>query len=269
MLIRALSACLLVSAMALASGCGTASVDDAQPAPEAAVPNPLQDPEGELLFASETINSLATKAQVGILGKVVEVSPVRWNIEDGAKWEATSKDSAIPVPYRDVKIEVSDVVFRADFETQPGAILDVRLRGDGTDTGAAVGIVPGLRYNRSGGDAAVGDAVLLLAHEGDFPMREGHSERVLLPVNGFQGLWTVRGESVDNVDPMRRVPLQALLDRIADERERGAQPYSPSDRSDRNPLAKDPRSTPSESPVPCYGEGCGKERIEREPGSAP
>lgn len=254
------------------TGCGASSSSDPatkggtaeEPSVQQRSAGPDEPGEtGGSIFASYTMNTLVNLASTGGLFSVKAIAPVRWNSKSGEAWTSRSASGPSPLNYRDVSLMALRPLFVSSMPLTTGDLVTVRLHGDGTDSGPSVSTVPGLQQNRADGDVKVGDTVLMLLGQEDFPMEEGSTVSVTSPVNGYQGVWTIAGDQAGSVDPQRTVALAPLEQRIAVERLRGPAQMLVEDGSERNPLSTvTPRPSSTPSPVPCFGQGCGQTSLE-------
>lgn len=251
----------LALAVALTASCGQTDGRTASQESAVAVDDLVRNDAAVVDYAAYSINYLATQAESAVIGTVTGLSSVKWNgpPPTGSAPSAES-EAPPPLPYREATVRVDRVVFGSGRAVEIiGSSNVLRLSGDGTDTGARLGLAPEVRYNRSGGDVSVGDSVLLLLAPKPFPQQDGSTITALTPVNGYQSVWTIKGARAVSVDPLRTVPLSELLAKLAVERARGLLPVPDGDVSARNPLAITLAPTPSASfDVPCFGPGCGQ-----------
>ncbi len=119
-------------------------------------------------------------APSAVVGTVTAVDGPFWNAADGQKWTSQPDDYTSPGLYREVTIDVEQVI-RDELGLPPGRVEFVTLGGgDGSQDRNAL----------LGGDFRVGDRVLVLLYTEALPMRE----RLLFvyePFYQFQGVYHI------------------------------------------------------------------------------
>ncbi|HEV8624437.1 MAG TPA: hypothetical protein VG034_08255 [Acidimicrobiia bacterium] len=228
-------------------------------APSVALLQPtMDDPNEALEWLPMSINRLVSQSELGVVATVTDVSAPKWNSPDGAPWAARMDESAAPVAfkYRDVRVQVDRVLFESTKRSAKlGDSFTVYVPGDGTHTGAKVATPAGTRpFNDANGDFMPGSHVVLLLSTEQLSLSDGTTVPRLALTASYQANWRIdEKNNAVSADPQRTVPVDALINRIASERARGAQAVeSPAerDKTTRNPLgdSQGQTSSPGQGP---------------------
>jgi hypothetical protein len=165
--------------------------------------------------------SLVTYSHAAVVGRVTAMGEARWNTKTGAP------DPDMGLQFRDATISVEKAVYDSEqLRVTVGGSLQVRLMGDGTNTGPGLEVPGGVvtHYNAISGPVAVGDRVLWVLGMAQFPINDREKTVAVEPiprlVADFFGAWTVDGASdtARSLLPIRTVPFSALLAKLKLER---------------------------------------------------
>jgi hypothetical protein len=186
-------------------------------------PSTLSTDSGGAVYewaAAPNLASFVSNSHAAVVGRVVNIGPARWNTKDGAPGDERA------LQFRDATLVVDEVVYdSATLKVAVGKELQVRLTGDGTDTGTAVaGAAPVRRVNALSGPVAVGDKVLWVLGMAQFPFNDGmttvRTEAIPKLVTDFYGAWKVdsAADRALSILSARTVPFRALVLKLKVER---------------------------------------------------
>ncbi|HWL45181.1 MAG TPA: hypothetical protein VNQ73_19715 [Ilumatobacter sp.] len=163
------------------------------------------------------MNDVVNFADVGVVGTVTALQP-----QQGRDGEPIQSHVV-------VGLEIDRALFG-----EPGAhpiVVVLPPIPDSHVDGLPVEVPTEFRY---GPDLKVGDRILALLGVRVIATREG-PQTVLLPQGGYQGIWTIDGDSAVSVDPLRTVPVDRLVAHVLEDREIGfLNSDSPSELRERN-----------------------------------
>jgi hypothetical protein len=195
------------------------------------VPTPVV---ADSLYGFQGINFLANEANLGVIGTVTAISRSTLYMfplphEDGYPQQYGQKQT------HDVTILVQRVIFDSpDATATVGQPLTITVEDGDEDVTTPSGVA--IPKADLPGHYEVGAKVLaLLIHVPKFPAPNGTRD-TFVSAEGYQGNWTVAGDTAKNANPKRSVPLEALIGRIIAERKSGRNPNRDAG-TQENPLA--------------------------------
>jgi hypothetical protein len=190
------------------------------------------------------INSIANETQLAIIGRVVEIKPPV-TFKYTVPHDAQSKPITVPQTTQDVVVAVEQVKFaNPSISVTPGQTVTITLKPAPEDFKTPCGqVIKASDYN---GSLVVGQESFLLLQY--FPAAPGPNglRPVWLEVFAWASVWTVNGTQAKNIDALRTVPLDSLVQRLQTERQAGRHPERDAG-TEENPLAQ-PGSQPSATP---------------------
>lgn len=177
----------------------------------------------------ETLNQFVSSSSVAVVGRVVAVSAPRWNSPDGKEWKSDRTDPVSAFQYRVVTVEVSETIYSNEKVGLVGEKMDVLFWGSGSPTDPLNDTEKletpnnlNLLYSQISGPVSLGEVHVLVAESKPLVRSDGSASDGLW-VMSYPGNWTVSadGTAAINVDPLRSVPLDALIRVLRGEHERG------------------------------------------------
>jgi hypothetical protein len=210
------------------AACGGAS-DRKVPTPSGAAAAATAQPQPvQHLHTSATvfgINAMANATDLGIVGTVVSAGKPYWTTFTAPSGITVPKliqdvqvrtDKVVIDSHRALSLDTDKPVVSNYPQAVAGEVLAVAAEQQGhaltTPSGATI------KQDEMAGPFAAGEqVVLLLQRYVDFPGPSGSRRPALTLLDGWQGHWTVKGQTAQGVDPARSAPLQALVDRLQEE----------------------------------------------------
>ena len=157
----------------------------------------------EVVYADLPLATKVATAPLIVTGTVVDVSPTRWNQDDGTFWEKTVTDAYgeqtvdSAVPYHTVTVRVDETFADALGAAKDTVVLTVvgmgrdAEAGHGPDGADAAGV---MSLSTDSVSATAGERVIAFARPGQLAWRDGTMRSVLVPM-GSPGS-TVLSEAV-------------------------------------------------------------------------
>lgn len=177
----------------------------------------------EVVYADLPLATKVASAPLIVTGTVVDVSPTRWNQDDGTFWETTITDAYgeqtvdSAVPYHTVTVRVDETFANTLGSTKDTVVLTVigmgrdAAVGHGPDGADAAGV---LSLATDSVSAALGERVIAFARPGQLAWRDGTMRPVLVPM-GSPGT-TVLSQAVLDSGAFAEVPsFDALVAQVA------------------------------------------------------
>lgn len=184
----------------------------------------------DVSYADLPLAAKVAGAPLIVTGTVVDISPTRWNQDDGTFWETTVEDAYgtqtidSAVPYHTVTVRIERTLADALGIAKDTVALTVvgmgrdAAVGHGPDGADAAGV---LSLSVDSVSAAEGERVVAFVRPGELAWRDGAPRRVLVPM-GSPGS-TVLSEAVLNSGAFAEAPsFDALVAQIEQARDGGA-----------------------------------------------
>ncbi len=185
---------------------------------------------------SSGINGIVSRSELGIIATIQDVSPMRWNTPDGEAWTRSVGVGETATQFRVATAKVEGVLFAGPEEVsvKPGDEVTVRMWGSGRPTGDLLefpnrdGSTTPIYEDQMGGPDGPGDRVVWLLGPSRLQFSDCTVDQRLQLAGSFDGAWRVEGDATApmarSLDPVRDVPLDALIARIDEERRAGKRP---------------------------------------------
>lgn len=221
---------MLAAVVSLAGACGDSDetrlsapgVDTATEPTGPQIPPAKSSSEVIDFIPAPGVSAFVHASDAGVVASISSVTDPRWNSVDGEPWVARPTSGPVPRPwmYRRATVRVEEVLWSSDnLPVGVGDDVVVTLLGSGEPTGAEL---PGwsIRQDEMSGPVAKGERKLFVLVKTSFYIEGEGLVPAVWPVTHFLGHWTIRGGQAENVRPQRSAPLEPLIERLKQARQR-------------------------------------------------